>query len=660
MTDAPATASAHDVTGLLEAVRTAGDGASDAKAALCARQQRAAQPDIVGALAGLHEGSPLGATLRAGLRAQGITVAAMAAAVRWHRDERAMRKGGGEGGSGRPERPERRLVRLDPDTDLNVEDAIFALLQDPHLYVRDGVLVRVTHEWGASPVIRAHTVASMRTRLTKFARFEKQSTDGEWEHVEPPDNVTAAVLETQETWGDLRVLVGIHETPFMRSDGTICQTPGYDTLTRCLFMPTITFPIVPDAPHAHCCEAMRFLWTETSHDFPWRGMGYAPPSMPNDSHLIQRYTEALRFPDAWSIVSAIFTIVGRPAVDIDIPAHVFSASGPGSGKGLGIDVVCLTATGRTSGKSTWPEQAERGDRDAEVGKMIACAAFAGDPLIIFDEVKGAFGGAAINNALTGKGKYKARILRESKAPECRMLAPMLAAGNNITLRDNTHRRALLAKIESPLENPETKKGFRHDRLDTWVTEHRGELVAAALTVLRGYVVAGRPDMGMPTWGGGFESWSELIPRAIVWAGGGNVMGCRTTGDAEGGNEEKDQIAAIIDAIAKKEDEARGESSERGGITLRALIDALYPEDRLKGRDIPDDGYNGARDALEAMAGCGPRTKPKSLPVASKLNEWKRRPIADRSVDIMTKRNEVGVMVAVKRGNAVLWTVKEGA
>jgi len=37
-----------------------------------------------------------------------------------------------------------------------------------------------------------------------------------------------------------------------------------------------------------------------------------------------------------------------------------------------------------------------------------------------------------------------------------------------------------------------------------------------LTVLRGYIIAGCPDMKLPQWGS-YENWSALIRDAVVWA-----------------------------------------------------------------------------------------------------------------------------------------------
>ena len=42
-------------------------------------------------------------------------------------------------------------------------------------------------------------------------------------------------------------------------------------------------------------------------------------------------------------------------------------------------------------------------------------------------------------------------------------------------------------------------------------------MAAALTILRGFHAAGRPDQKLGAWGS-FVAWSDLVRQAIVWAG----------------------------------------------------------------------------------------------------------------------------------------------
>jgi len=91
--------------------------------------------------------------------------------------------------------------------------------------------------------------------------------------------------------------------------------------------------------------------------------------------------------------------------------------------------------------------------------------------------------------------------------------------NNALLNGDTTRRTLHIRLESPEEQPEhrTTAQFRHPNIVAHVRAHRPALVHAALTILRAYVVAGRPDMRLSTWGS-FEAWSVLVRNARVWSG----------------------------------------------------------------------------------------------------------------------------------------------
>jgi hypothetical protein len=92
-----------------------------------------------------------------------------------------------------------------------------------------------------------------------------------------------------------------------------------------------------------------------------------------------------------------------------------------------------------------------------------------------------------------------------------------ATGNNVQLSgDGIARRVTYVRLESPEENPEDRTDFRIKDLRGHVREHRAELLGAALTILRGYCAADRPDMSLPPWGG-FEGWSALNRTAVVWA-----------------------------------------------------------------------------------------------------------------------------------------------
>jgi hypothetical protein len=643
-------AGAPDVEGVLEAVRAAGDGLPDARAALRARQTRAGEADVARALAGFLEGSPSAQRLRAGLRELGVSQKAMEASARWWRAQRAVggrNDGGGHGG----EEDERPVIRVTEEVHRDIERAIAALELDPDLYCRGGALVRVVRGDGGEPSIAPHTVATLRARMTRFAHWVKTDESGETVPCVPPDVVTVGVLEMKE-WPGLRPLAGIVETPTLRVDLTVSQRPGYDPATRTLYLPTIDFPAVPESPtQQESADAMRFLWVETSYDFPFRGMGYADAgSLESDPDGVFRYVQAKACADAWGITSAIFSRVARPAIVGNVPAILFDAAGPGSGKGLSADVVALATDGRIPEKLTWPNHGDRGSTDAEVEKRLVGPIVEGAGLIVWDEILGAFGGPSVNNALTCEGKIKVRIITTPSTPTLSYTAVMLGCGNNITARDNTHRRSLIARIESPDEDPDKHTGWRRPNLRASVAELRPRLVVAALTVLRGYAAAldrGEGEVeGVEVWGGGFESWSQLVVRAMVWAGGGNVMGCRPSNDPEARNEEKDQVAVIMDAIARLEPKREDGSPTGEGIAVATVLNALYTPEQMKGQAAPD-GFDDAREAIDAITETGSGRKPAGKKLGDKLHLWRRRPVAGKMLET-TKKD---------RNKSQRWTVR---
>src|SRR5262249_35611496 len=109
------------------------------------------------------------------------------------------------------------------------------------------------------------------------------------------------------------------------------------------------------------------------------------------------------------------------------------------------------------------------------------------------------------------------ILGKSEQPRMPLLVTWFATGNNVSLIADLPRRTLRIRIESPEEKPEERRDFRHPDLEAWVKRERRRLLASALTILVGYIAAGRPAGGLRPWGS-YEGWSSLVRAAVVWSG----------------------------------------------------------------------------------------------------------------------------------------------
>jgi len=102
---------------------------------------------------------------------------------------------------------------------------------------------------------------------------------------------------------------------------------------------------------------------------------------------------------------------------------------------------------------------------------------------------------------------------------------------------------LSGRIDPKVEFPE-RRTFEISNLRNYVVQHRVELVMAALTILRGHYVAGRPDMGLEVFGR-FEQWNSEIRGALVWAGLGDP--CKTRERIVSNDPDRDQVLAVMSA-----------------------------------------------------------------------------------------------------------------
>ena len=212
---------------------------------------------------------------------------------------------------------------------------------------------------------------------------------------------------------------------------------------------------------------------------------------------------------ALAVLAAILSLLARYAVE-HVPLFALRATTRGSGKTLLADAISVIATGRPAAKMP-PAR----DEDEERKRLLAIA-LAGDPLVVIDNVTGDLGTPALDVALTSL-TFKDRLLGKNATKEAPLETVFLATGNQMSFRGDTARRVVPIDLLPEVERPEERTGFAHPKLLAYLSAQRPTLVAAALTLLRAYVVAGRPPQGLTAYGS-FEAWSELVRAALVWAG----------------------------------------------------------------------------------------------------------------------------------------------
>ncbi|MCK6538298.1 MAG: hypothetical protein L6Q84_35435, partial [Polyangiaceae bacterium] len=299
------------------------------------------------------------------------------------------------------------------------------------------------------------------------------------------------------------------------------------------------------------------------------------------------------------------------------------ANTAGSGKGLQTDVVSIIATGRPAAKMSWPA------REEELEKILGAYALRGARLIVFDNLTTPYTGGPLERVLTALDTVELRVLGKSEVPSLPWLAVVFATGNNVSVVGDTSRRALIIRLESPLESPEDRprETLLHPDLLAWCQENRPRLVVAALTLARAHALAGNPMSNLKPWGS-FEEWTKVVAAAIVWAGGTSPLLARAT--TINADPEKEALTTII------KDWPRLAPS---GITIKDAVQKLYPSkwpppasvEEAFGRMAPD-GFDELRIALEYLVPPIPGKPPSEQRLAARLRRFKRRVVGGAYID----------------------------
>ncbi len=388
-------------------------------------------------------------------------------------------------------RPTIRVVAA--DIERIVDEAEAALIKAGRgLYQRGGLIVSV----GVAKMITAdgsevggqrifergeHALAEDLTAAAHFEKYNERVKD-----YVPCDAPSKIVKTLQQRTARLRLppLSGVINAPTLRPDGSLLEAPGYDAATGLLFDPRgETFPAISTKPSRD--DAVKAL------------------------SQVKGLIETFPFVDEADRAVALSTILTaciRRTLGA-APLHAYTAPVAGSGKSMLVDLAATIATGREAGVVA------QGRTEEETEKRLGALLLSGDPIIAIDNCEQPLGGEFLCQVLT-QSAVRVRILGKSEAPELPTNSLITATGNNLVLVGDMTRRGLLCHLDPRVERPELRQ-FERNPIAA-AKANRGQLVAAVLTVLRAYQVAGRP--AEPSALGSFAAWSSLVRGALMWLG----------------------------------------------------------------------------------------------------------------------------------------------
>ena len=386
------------------------------------------------------------------------------------------------------------------------EEASSALVSGndpPSVFVRGGRLVRVRLDENKQPIIDDMGEAEIRALLAQRANFVRVVKDREaggfrLSSVSPPTDVTRYVAALGE-W-ELPPLEAVTESPVLRPDGSILSRVGYDAATKLYYhrSPELSAPDIPDAPDRRDALAAFTQALEPIAEFPFADGASKANAM-----------------------AAMLTPVVRMAVEGSVPIALLDAPQMESGKSLLAAVVTIVATGRD-------EMMPAPSKEEEWQKVITSCLLRGTTVNVVDNIEQPVQSAALAAVVTSN-RWTDRILGRSEMVTLRNHTAWLVTGNNIRLRSDLPRRCYWIRLDAKMSRPYERAGFRHDDLKSWVREHRGEILAALLTMARAWYVAGcPPPQKIPAPMGSFEQWTRTVGGVLEYAGAEGFLGNQQT------------------------------------------------------------------------------------------------------------------------------------
>ncbi len=380
--------------------------------------------------------------------------------------------------------------------------------------------------------------------------------------------------------------------PILRRDGSILQSPGYDAATRVLYRPEASFPLVPEIVTIADARAAMSVLEEPLADFP-----FATPA-----HRA-------------AFFAALLTPVARFAFDGASPLFLIDANVAGAGKTLLGRLLGTICQGGDLAVASYSSDS------SEMRKTVTTLVIDGKQVVLLDNIVGVLGNDALDRAITG-GRWEDRLLGHNRSINLPLFITWLATGNNVQVSSDTTRRTLHIRLDILAERPEDRSEFKHPDLLQWVRANRERLYVAALTILSGYIQAGRPRNGLRRFGS-FDGWSDLVREAVVWIGLPDPCETRQT-LLESADDTGDAIRGLLDALVIHDIDGRG-------FLVGELIEFLYPH---SGLTAPTDGVSvRLRCAVENFLSLPAGRTPTVRGLANRFRGIRRKVIDGKYLDV---------------------------
>ncbi len=296
----------------------------------------------------------------------------------------------------------------------------------------------------------------------------------------------------------LPYLSRIVKHPVFSADGSLTVDRGYSEKTKCYYSapPDLQIPEVPEAPQQSDLQRARMTIEDLLYDFPLVGQS-----------------------ERANCVGLFILPFIRELIQGQVPLHLIESPTPGTGKSLLARVLTYPALGHDIDFGTVPQNEE------EFRKRITSVLINNPSYVLFDNAR-TLTSAQLSAAITAP-MWEDRILGETKMEvHLPVRCIWMATGNNPTVSVEIARRTIRIRLDARVDRPWQRDSsqFRHPNIISWVKQNRGELIWAALTLAKAWIVAGSPEPKGIKPMGSFEEYSRVIGGILQVAGVKGFLG----------------------------------------------------------------------------------------------------------------------------------------
>jgi hypothetical protein len=376
-----------------------------------------------------------------------------------------------------------------------------ALAADGLHYQFGGLLTFVSYDPATGQALLKPTNANGLARVLS-ANADCEKYDGRVKSyvlTDPPARLCAVIVDS-ETYRYMPTLLGISRQPHFRASGVLVTGSGYDR-------PSQMYGAFDSARFNIPAKPSRLV---------------AQQALDKLQPLLEEFCFASDL-DKSAALAACLTAAVRGSLPA-APMILVVAPEASSGKSFLCKVIAGFAGSTNPAALSYPATEE------EASKLLLSVLLEQPASIMFDNATtdlvpyASMCSALTEPAITG------RVLGVNKMVTVGTRTMVLASGNNIRVLKDLARRTLCVRLDPACERP-AERSFKGDPL-ALVQRDRPHFISLALTIIKAFIVAGRPGLGELKPLSGYGDWTRQVRGPLCWLGLPDPAACIFTGLAE--------------------------------------------------------------------------------------------------------------------------------